>query len=156
MSDIGDLVKAEMINEALSTGRVAQSLALLINLCHGDNKKAGWWDNLKTGEYMGFHFDSIRVEGLSDQQVMIVSQKLLLIHSEISEATEGFRKNLNDDKLTEYSQLEVELYDAMIRILDLIGALGMKPDSFVKKMMFNRERSDHKVENRKKSGGKLF
>lgn len=46
---------------------------------------------------------------------------LCLIHSEISEAMEGERKNLPDDKLPHRRMAEVELADALIRIFDYAG-----------------------------------
>lgn len=47
---------------------------------------------------------------------------LALIHSELSEAIEFFRNhNKNDDKLTQYSGVMVELADTAIRIIDVFG-----------------------------------
>jgi hypothetical protein len=50
------------------------------------------------------------------------AQHISLVHSEISEAVEADRKDLNDDKLTEYLGRDVELADTAIRILDWTGA----------------------------------
>lgn len=45
--------------------------------------------------------------------------KLCLMHSEISEALEGIRKdNPPDDKIPEFSSAEAELADCIIRIMD--------------------------------------
>lgn len=52
---------------------------------------------------------------------LLVTKKLCLTHSELSEALEGHRKGLMDDKLTHQPMLEVELADAVIRIADLAG-----------------------------------
>lgn len=80
-----------------------------------------------------------------------------LIHSEVSEALEGFRKGLNDDHLPARPMAEVEFADAIIRILDegarqnydIGGALA-------EKFLYNQTREDHKPENREKEGGKKF
>lgn len=49
-----------------------------------------------------------------------ICEKLCLVHTEISEAVEGDRHgNPPDDKLTEFSSVEAELADAVIRIMDL-------------------------------------
>jgi hypothetical protein len=44
-----------------------------------------------------------------------------LVVSEYSEALEGYRKSLMDDKLPQYPGLAVELIDAVIRTIDVIG-----------------------------------
>lgn len=82
---------------------------------------------------------------------------LALIHSEISECLEGERKNLMDDKLPHRKMAEVELVDAIIRILDY--AAGFNYDlqgAFDEKMAFNAIREDHKHEARIIAGGKQF
>jgi NTP pyrophosphatase (non-canonical NTP hydrolase) len=88
---------------------------------------------------------------------MCFSQKLCLIHSEISEAMEGDRKNLMDDKLPHRQMREVELADAVIRIFDLAGAYGMDlGGAIAEKMAYNAQRPDHKIENRMADGGKAY
>lgn len=49
---------------------------------------------------------------------------LQLINTEIAEATEGDRKNLQDDHLPHRKMAEVELADTLIRLLDLGAAQG--------------------------------
>lgn len=53
-------------------------------------------------------------------------QDLQLVSTELCEATEGERKDLMDDKLPTRKMGEVELADAMIRILGLAGRYGWK------------------------------
>ena len=82
---------------------------------------------------------------------------LCLIHSEISEAMEGERKDLMDDHLPHRKMAEVELADAIIRILDYGGAFGYDIEGAInEKMEYNKYRADHKRENRSKDGGKKF
>lgn len=112
----------------------------LVAHAHGAATKAGWWDNTD-------------IKG--DRHV--VPAKLCLIHSEISEAMEGHRKNLNDDKLPHRKMVEVELADAMIRIADLAGAMGLNLGAaVVEKLAYNAQRPDHKRENRALEGGKAY
>lgn len=126
----------------------------LVEWCHGAQVKAGWWRDLKTGD------DLRSLTNLRGQPVALkinVPEKLCLIHSEISEAMEGHRKGLMDDKLPNRPMLEVELADAMIRILDLAGGIGLDlPGALVEKMAYNAARADHKPENRLAAGGKAF
>jgi len=84
-------------------------------------------------------------------------EQISLIHSELSEALEANRKGLNDDHLPDRLGEEVELADAVIRIFDLAGARGYDlAGAIAEKLAYNKSRSDHKLENRKKEGGKLF
>lgn len=117
---------------------------LLTELCvdiYDDNVSAGWYCDPKTGE---------RIE-------RNVGEMLALIHSEISEALEGYRKNLMDDHLPHRRMIEVELADAVIRICDLAGYLGLDlGGALEEKREYNANRADHKPENRAKDGGKAF
>lgn len=82
---------------------------------------------------------------------------LCLIHSEISEAMEGERKNLMDDKLPHRKMAEVELADALIRILDYSAGFGYDiGGAVIEKLEFNSTRQDHTHEARAKANGKKW
>ena len=111
--------------------------------CHGVAKVSGWWNNADPMTSM--------------QNPLHFSNKLCLIHSEISEAMEGDRKNLLDDKLPHRYMREVELADAVIRIFDLAGGYGMDlAGAIAEKLAYNQQRADHKPENRAQAGGKAY
>jgi len=83
---------------------------------------------------------------------------IALMHSELSECLEGLRKNLPDDHLPEYPMELVELVDCLIRIFDYLGEFAGDykiSEIFLKKMIYNANRADHKPENRIQ-GGKQF
>ena len=87
----------------------------------------------------------------------LVPEKLMLIVSELAEAMEGHRKNLQDDKLPHRPMLEVELADTLIRLLDLAGALKLDlGGAYVEKMRYNSTRHDHTMASRMAAGGKRY
>jgi len=123
---------------------------LLVDVCHQASKGAGWWKS----EGMDL---SVEIKRSSMLAGALVAQKLCLIHSEISEAMEGHRKGLMDDKIKHRPMIEVELADAMIRICDLAGALGMDLGGAIQeKLAYNATRADHKPEARAANGGKSY
>lgn len=114
-------------------------LQLLQESIHQANVDAGWWTDLETGE----------------RKQRNKGELLMLIVTEIAEAMEGERKDLMDDKLPHRKNAEVELADAFIRILDYCGGFGYDlAGAMQDKLEFNRTREDHKIENRRKEGGK--
>lgn len=115
----------------------------LTKACHGAALAAGWWNDKDPNTSMAnpLHF----------------SNKLCLIHSEISEAMEGDRKKLRDDKIPTRDMREVELADAVIRIFDLAGGYGMDlAGAIVEKLAYNAQRADHRPEVRAAAGGKNY
>lgn len=107
--------------------------------CHDANEK--WWTDPRTGEPIERNFGEL----------------IALCHSELSEALEGHRKNLMDDKLPHRKMVEVELADCCIRIFDVACALKMDlQGAYEEKMNYNATRADHKHENRIKPGGKAY
>lgn len=119
----------------------------LTRVCHEASRAAGWWQPAD-------------LEAMRERTrfgMALVGQKLALIHSEVSEALEGERKNKMDDHLPHRRSAEVELADAMIRICDLAGAMGLDlGGAMAEKMAYNAKREDHKIEVRQQNGGKAF
>jgi hypothetical protein len=102
-----------------------ENLNKLAEHCYNEAKQAGW-------------HDTPREDGMM----------IALIHSEISEALEELCKNQMDDHLPHRPMAEVELADALIRILDFVGMRGYDLGGVVQERLdYNRTRSDHKKEN---------
>lgn len=114
---------------------------VLVESAHQASRDAGWYQNL---------------DGTPKERNP--GEMLMLIVSEVSEAMEGIRKKLMDDKLTDVSMCEAELADVLIRVGDFAGYMGFIDlgNTVVRKMEFNATREDHKLENRAKEGGKTF
>lgn len=121
----------------------------LQSACHNAAVRSGWWRDLNTGEDLRTQYGETPKRN--------IGELLCLVHSEISEAMEGARKGLQDDKLPHRPMLEVELADALIRIFDMAGGLGLDvPGALMEKLIYNDRRADHKPENRALAGGKKF
>lgn len=118
--------------------RIESDLNNLTKLCHDLNKV--WWHDLE-----GQPIDRN------------VGEMIALCHSELSEMLEAHRKGLMDEKLPHRKGIEVEGADLFIRLADLFGGLGLDLGGAVReKLIYNMNRADHKVENRKKAGGKRY
>lgn len=122
-----------------------QTIKAVQKLIYTINVQAGWHNNLDGSE---------RTE---EEQYEFFPTRIALIHSEVSEALEGFRKDLMDDHLPHRKMAEVELADIVIRVFDLAGAMGYDLASAInEKLEYNVNRDDHKPENRQKKNGKRF
>lgn len=122
---------------------VEYCVRFLVNIVFEQNKAAGWWTNLNTGESLEKNRD--------------VPTLLMLCVSELAEGMEGHRKNKMDDHLPNRPMLEVELADCLIRIVDMAGGMGYDLAGAVsEKLAYNAQRADHKVETRQKDDGKKY
>ncbi len=111
-----------------------KSITEWVNLCHQRSMEAGW-------------HDSPREKGTL----------LMLVVTEIAEAMEGERKGLADDKLPHRPMAEVEMADAVIRIMDYCGLHGYDLEGAMReKLEYNLTRQDHKREVREMEGGKKW
>lgn len=119
--------------------RVEIDVDYLVDVCHKLGKS--WWKDPATGEPKERNFGEL----------------IALVHSELSEALEADRKGLMDSHLPHRKGVEVELADAVIRIFDMAGGLGLQlGEAIAEKLAYNQQRSDHKAENRLAEGGKRY
>lgn len=106
---------------------------------HEANEK--WWRNPISGQRIERNFGEL----------------MMLAVSELSEALEGDRKDLMDDKLPHRRMAEVEIADCIIRLLDTAEGLGMDlAGAFEEKMAYNANRHDHTFAGRLEANGKKY
>lgn len=85
-----------------------QGLDYLAAEIHNENRVAGWWTDLATGA------DLLETRNRGEM--------LMLGVTELDEANDARRDQVNDDKLPERPGYQVELADCAIRLLDQLGA----------------------------------
>jgi len=87
----------------------------MIDLCHGNAVRAGWWSDINTG---------LRVERSFGETVA-------LIHSEIGEAYGAWRlADKADPHIPTASNFQVEMADTAIRLFDNCGGFGIDLAAF--------------------------
>ena len=103
------------------------SFALLAETIHATAVSKGWWDTERNDGEM-----------------------IALIHSELSEMLEAIRKPGPSEHIPEFTGVEEEAADVLIRLLDMSHARGWRlEEAVLAKMRFNDTRPY-------KHGGKAF
>jgi hypothetical protein len=153
-----------------------ENLNSLTDLIHKFNVDAGWWSKIEKIWLFVFNKEeplnetelsaartlmvewskSLTEKDIRKLALMVISTKLSLVHSEVSESLEGIRKGLMDDHLPHRKMFDVEIADTFIRLFDVAGAANVDlGGSLAEKFSYNANRADHKKENREAAGGKL-
>lgn len=106
---------------------MAKTLRMRMDEVHANAVAHGWWDDTTS----------------FDDRLAKIPEKILLVHCELSEAIEEYRKGniqLYFDK-EKPEGVFVELADAIIRILDLAGSCGVDIEHLLEiKHQYNTKR----------------
>lgn len=124
----------------MSNSLVIENVPQLMNLCHGAAVKAGWWQDLNTGEPIRRNTGEI----------------LMLAVSEVSEAFEAWESRAMDDKLINRRGVEVELADFLIRTFDTLPGLGHGDDLVAALSYLERDRVPYYGANGNRPGDARF
>lgn len=129
----------ERILSSEAQSELVLAISVLAESTHRLNEK--WWVDLETGAPL------VRNDG----------EMIALMHSELSEALEGVRKNLMDSHLPHRKSVEVEMADTVIRIMDFCAGRGLDlGGAIMEKLVYNWHRQDHTLEARREADGKKF
>jgi len=128
MSDCKQLATPSVDSSSELAAEFTSAFHRISSLVHKTAKEKGWWDCERN-----------------------LGEMIALMHSELSEALEAARHdNPPDDKIPQFSALEAELADCIIRIMDLSAAKNLHvEEAIIAKMQFNNGRTF-------KHGGRLF
>lgn len=123
-------------------------------LCYGRSKEKGFWPEEYTvacivDEFMTDHDPEHArsqvhslVRAMRNNPLPNQAEKIALMHSELSEALEAVRQgNPPSEKIPEFSQLEEELADTIIRIGDFVGKYELRlGEAILAKLEYNAAR----------------
>lgn len=127
LSDLDPCVASEFV---FFTNRLADEL-------HANSRAHGFWNDVE-------EIENLLPESLQARfHAMMLGEKCALAHSEISEALEVIRKDPNapDRDCPEFTALEIEHADTIIRILEVGAHEGHRiAEAIVAKARFNRNR----------------
>ena len=131
------------------------TITQLCRLCADRATQAGWYDQADL--VIGFVERELGGKHAKYIKTMFDAGRIALMHSELSEALEGLRKDKQDDHLPHLKSVAVEMADTLIRIFDHCGKNGIPLEqAIMEKLEYNASRADHKPENRAKEGGKAI
>jgi hypothetical protein len=131
------------------------ALKSLQNEIHETAKAKGWWDKPEWFQFLEGSVLGVMpphlVEAMEKAAARNQGETIALMHAELSEGLEGVRAgNPPSDHIPEFSALEEEYADTVIRILDDSEAKGLRiAEAIIAKMEFNKSRPF-------KHGGKKF
>lgn len=104
---------------AVLAGLIVQTFEQLQSLVYAANEAQGFWDNPRSN-----------------------AELIALMHSELSEALEADRKEIaHDDHIPDFTGLEAEFADTVIRLLDASGGRNLRlGEAIVAKLLYNLSR----------------
>lgn len=117
-----------------------ESFNELAKISHNDMVKKGWWEQRNQLQRAAY---AVSDELGKFADAVIQGNNIALMHTELSEGVEGIRHgNPPDDKIPEFSSVESEFADTIIRIFDEAGKRKLRvAEAIIAKVKMNRTRS---------------
>lgn len=141
-------------NSFLNNKQIISNLDELAQVINQNNKDKGFWvnpimDSLDRLNSLIYNEETQKELSILKTQIekqlpngRNKGEMIALMHSELSEALEGLRKDLNSDHIPELTAEEEELADLLIRILDYAGGYKLRlGTAVVSKLNYNKQRA---------------
>lgn len=118
--------------------KILLGLAHLMFVAHRISREHGFWEEYEeTLEKLRAADPGLAAKYVVDTKL----SKMALVGSEIGEAVEGIRKPKADDHVPEFTSEEVEIADAIIRLVEYSEKYSLRlPEALMAKMKYNEGR----------------
>lgn len=133
-----DQVEVSAATNEYHERKILSGLRHLMFVAHRISREHGFWEEYEqTVEILAAADPGLASKYVVDTKL----SKMALVGSEVGEAVEGIRKPKPDDHVPEFTSEEVEIADAIIRLVEYSEKYSLRlPEALMAKMKYNEGR----------------